>query len=107
MFDSDTSYLFLDGKFQQKNYKGFVSTYLSSDSTVLGYVGNNMPDTFEYRNYSWLNGCLDDLKFYNRILSPDEILQLYDEVNPKFIGKPSTNEFWGFRAFLQKHGILF
>lgn len=102
MFDSDTSYLFLDGKFQQKNYKGFVSTYLSSDSTVLGYVGNNMPDTFEYRNYSWLNGCLDDLKFYNRILSPDEILQLYDEVNPKFIGKPSTTEFWGFRAFFKK-----
>lgn len=102
MFDSDTSYLFLDGKFQQKNYKGFVSTYLSSDSTVLGHVGNNMPDTFKYRNYSWLNGCLDDIKFYNRILSPHEILQLYNEVNPKFIGKPLTTDSWGFNAFFKK-----
>ena len=102
MFDSDTSYLFLDGKFQQKNHKGFVSTYLSSDSTVLGHVGNNMPDTFKYRNYSWLNGCLDDIKFYNRILNPQEILELYNEVNPKFVGKPSITGFAGFMAFLRK-----
>lgn len=102
MFDTDTTHLYVNGKLQQKNLKGFVSNYLMTDSVVLGYVGNQMPDTFKYRNFSWFNGCLDDLKFYNRILNPHEILQLYNEVNPKFIGKPSTADSWDLRAFFKR-----
>jgi anti-sigma regulatory factor (Ser/Thr protein kinase) len=90
MFDSDTTYLYVNGEFQQKNYKGFLSNYLVTDSVVLGFVGNQMPDTFKYHNYSWLNGCLDDIKFYNRILSPSEVKGLFNEPNPKFVGKPDS-----------------
>lgn len=85
MFDSDSVYLYLNGEFQQKNYKGFFSHYYTPDSVVLGYVSNYMPDS-KYYNYSWLNGCLDDLKFYGRLLSVEEIKELYQEPDPKFVG---------------------
>lgn len=85
MFDSDTTYFYVNAELQQKNFKGFVSNYLASDSVVLGYVGNHLADTVEYKNFSWLNGCLDDLKFYNRILSPAEISELYHEPNFKVL----------------------
>jgi hypothetical protein len=91
MFDSDTSYLYVNGKFQQKSFKGFITTYLVTDSVVLGYCGNHMPDTFKYVNYSWLSGCVDDLKFYNRLLSPGEITNLYNEPDPKFVGKADNS----------------
>jgi len=88
MFDDDTTCLYVDGKLEQKNYKGFISNYQVTDSVVLGYAGNQMPDTFKYRNYAYFNGCLDDIKFYNRRLSHEEVSDLYNEPNPKFVGEP-------------------
>ncbi len=88
MFDMDTTYLFVNARLEQKNFKGFVSNYSVTDSVVLGFVGNLMPDAFKYKNYSWLNGCLDDIKFYSRLLTPTEVAGLYSEPNPKFIGVP-------------------
>ena len=80
MFDTDTTYLFVNGKLEQKNYKGFFSSYLQKDSVVLGYVGNQNKE----KSYCWLNGCLDDLKFYDRILSASEVSALYNEPNPLY-----------------------
>lgn len=84
MFDHDSTYLYVNGQLEQKNFKGFVSSYLSTDSVVLGFAGNHRPDTFKYRNYSWLNGCIDDLKFFSKVLSADQVLALYKESDPKF-----------------------
>ncbi|WP_317900177.1 histidine kinase [Aurantibacillus circumpalustris] len=92
MFDTDTSYLYLNGDFQQKVFKGFATNYAVSDSIMFGHVGNNMPDTFKYKNYSWFNGCIDDVKFYNRLLTPREINELYHEPNPKFIGEQQAEQ---------------
>jgi hypothetical protein len=86
MFDSDTVYLYIDGRLQQKNYKGFFSNYLPGDSVVLGFVGNHRLLSDHY-NYSWFNGCLDDLKFYSRLLTPEEIMDLYREPDPRLSGQ--------------------
>ncbi len=56
MFDNDSTFLFVNGKLEQKSFKGFVSTYLVTDSVVLGFDGNLMPDTFKYSKYAWLKG---------------------------------------------------
>ncbi|PBQ30809.1 hypothetical protein CNR22_03130 [Sphingobacteriaceae bacterium] len=86
-FDTDTTYLYVNGKLEQKNLKHFLTNYLVTDSVLLGHSGNNMPDTFKYRNFSWLNGCLDDIKIYNKILSPAEVKDLYNEPDPKISGE--------------------
>ena len=79
MFDTDTSYLYVNSKLEQKNFKGFFTTYLESDSVVLGYVGNHRT---EKKIHAYLNGCLDDIKFFKRLLSPAEVEALYNEPNP-------------------------
>lgn len=91
MFDHDTIYLYVDGKLNQKNFKGFPTHYLVTDSVVLGYTGNAMPDDFKYQDYSWFNGCLDDIRFYNRLLTEEEIQELYHEPNPKLAGSPDIS----------------
>lgn len=82
MFDVDSTFLYVNGILQQKNFKGFFSSYLETDSVVLGYAGNPEPES----KYSWLNGSLDDIKLYNRLLNPNEVLALYREPNP-LLGK--------------------
>lgn len=102
MFDTDTTYLYVNGNFQQKNFKGFVTNYAITDSVILGYTGNNMPEAFKYRNYSWLNGCLDDIKFYNRLLSEEDVKSLYNEPDPKLAGKPNPSETPNYLALLDR-----
>lgn len=102
MFDHDSTYFFVNGQLEQKNYKGFVSSYLSTDSVVVGYAGNHMPDTFKYRNYSWFNGCIDDLKFFNKILSPEQVLALYHEADPKFGKAPFSSREMHFKELLMR-----
>lgn len=78
VFDLDSCVLYVNGVIEDKTYKGFVSSYLETDSVVLGYAGNPNPNG----KYSWLNGSLDDIKLFLRKLSPSEIEQLYHEPDP-------------------------
>jgi hypothetical protein len=83
MFDTDSTYFYVDGKLNEKKYKGFFSNYLYTDSVILGREWNEgIDDNKLERTFAWLNGSLDDLKFFNRILSPEEIGSLYHESNP-------------------------
>ena len=103
MFDTDTTFLYVNGILQQKNYKGFFTSYLESDSVVLGYAG----DKWGEGKYCWLNGCLDDIKIYNRLLSQEEISELYIEPNPLYgiKNEPSKNEI-DFKELLKKFWYL-
>lgn len=88
MFKNDSTWLYINGVFQQKAFKGYVSGYLAGDSVLLGYVGSG-PST-----YSWLNGCLDDIRIYNRMLNQADISTLYTEVNnPLNIGMKNATSF--------------
>jgi PKD repeat protein len=77
-FTTDSTYLYVDNQLTNQLYKGYSSVYLPSDSVVLGFVGN-IPNG---GTYSWLNGCLDDFRIYNRKLNRQEIAQLYQETRP-------------------------
>jgi hypothetical protein len=76
IFRSDSTWLYVNGVFAQKMYKGFTSGYLTGDSVLLGYVGD-VTNT----SYARLNGCLDDIRIYNRKLSQADITALYNEPN--------------------------
>jgi hypothetical protein len=91
MFDHDTIYLYVDGKFQQKNLKGFVSSYLITDSVLVGKVTNYLSGSTDY-NYAYLSGCVDDIKFYGRLLSADEIMALHKEPDPKIQGESPASD---------------
>lgn len=77
-FTTDSTYLYVDNQLTNQLYKGYSSVYLPSDSVVLGFVGN-IPNG---GTFSWLNGCLDDFRIYNRKLTREEIAQLYLETKP-------------------------
>jgi hypothetical protein len=86
-FGKDSSVLHVNGRLIVKQAKKFDQYYLQSDSVVLGYAGNPDPSP----KFSWFNGCMDDVKFYNRRLTTSEIITLYKEPNPK-LGTPLINQ---------------
>ena len=77
MFRQDSTFLYINGVFQQQVFKNFASGYLIGDSVTLGYVGSGLSTK------SFLNGCLDDVRIYNRQLTSSEVNQLYIEPNTK------------------------
>lgn len=45
------------------------------NGTAPMYDGDNYP------NHGWLNGCMDDIRIYNRVLSDSEVLSLFANTN--------------------------
>src|ERR1044072_1723373 len=48
---------------------------MESDSVLLANTGNK-------RNNRWLAGAVDDVEIYDRVLSPEEVKELYHAPNP-------------------------
>jgi hypothetical protein len=90
IFRSDSTWLYVNGVFAQKVYKGFTSGYLAGDSVLLGYVGDVTNSSF-----ARLNGCLDDIRIYNRKLSQADITALYNEPNTVGIKNYETDKVFG------------
>ncbi len=67
--------LYIDGKLEKKFPKNFKTKFLSTDSVVVGGTANK-------KNRRWLNGAVDDIEFYDKILTPSEIETLYNAPNP-------------------------
>ena len=67
--------LYLDGKLQGTCIKDYETSYLQSDSMVIGNTANK-------KNVRFSQGVFDDIQIYHRVLSDDEILQLYNAPNP-------------------------
>lgn len=74
-YDHDTMYLYVDGVFQQKSTKYFTSNFSVTDSVYLGALNYGGLQNFFY-------GSLDDVRFYDRVLSQTEIEGLFNEENP-------------------------
>lgn len=75
MFDDHQFSMYLDGVLEQSLVKNFVTKYYESDSVMLGNTAN-------VKNHRWLNASLDDVEFYDRILTAQEVLELYHAPNP-------------------------
>lgn len=75
-YNDDTLKSYIDGVLLQAKYKGYSSAGIFSTDNV--YVGNSMNAS----NNRALDGAVDDIRIYNRVLSQTEIEALYNEENP-------------------------
>lgn len=75
-YDDDTLKTYIDGALLQAKYKGYSSAGTFSSDNV--YVGNSMNAS----NNRALDGAVDDIRIYNRVLSQAEVSNLYNEANP-------------------------
>lgn len=72
--DHDSMRMYIGGQKEWSIYKGFALNY-SNDLIYIGQSGNtNYPGN--------LNGSVDDIKVYNRVLSAAEVSSLFNEPNP-------------------------
>jgi hypothetical protein len=74
-YDHDYLCFYLDGKLQGKVEKGFDTKFLEGDSVVIGTVQST-------RNKRFFQGVIDDVSVYDRVLSPQEVLELFEAPNP-------------------------
>lgn len=76
--DDDSLKMYIDGQKQWSYFKGFTSTF-SSDLIYIGISGNT---TYTGN----LNGRVDDIRVYNRVLTGAEVTTLFNEPNPATVG---------------------
>jgi hypothetical protein len=74
-YDDDFMSLYIDGVQNIKMAKDFRSVFNPADSVMVGHTANN-------KNHRFMNGSVDDIFIYNRVLSPAEIGQLYKAPDP-------------------------
>lgn len=75
LYNYNSLSLYLNGVHQQTSLRRMPIYFLPEDSVVMGTAAN-------IKNERFLNGVLDDVEFYDRILSEKEILGLYHAPNP-------------------------
>ena len=75
IFDNDYFMFYINGKMQNKVRKGFATRYLSSDSVMIGHTAST-------KNERYSQGIFDDIQFFHRLLSENEVNQLYNAPNP-------------------------
>jgi hypothetical protein len=66
---------YVNGNLQQKSPKGFETMFLNTDSVVIGNVANK-------KNDRWTQGTVDDIQIFHRILTDQEVKELYQAPNP-------------------------
>ena len=74
-YDFNTASYYLDGKLQTSFGKHFESYFEPTDSVMLGLV-------FNEKNRRVFQGAIDDIEFYDRVLSAEEIYALYQAPDP-------------------------
>lgn len=74
-YDDKTLTFYIDGVLEGKSAKNFESKFLYGDSVIVGM-------TYGLKNKRYLQGTVDDIRIYNRVISPKEVLDLYNEPNP-------------------------
>lgn len=74
-YDFHTAYFYVDGKLQHSFGKNFESYFEPTDSVLVGLI-------FNQKNRRAFLGAVDDIEFYDRVLSPKEVYALYQAPNP-------------------------
>jgi len=74
-YDNNTIQFYIDGKKEGEVNKGFETLFSPNDSVIVGVSANA-------KNNRFLNGAVDDIEFYNKMLSETEVLELYRAPNP-------------------------
>jgi two-component sensor histidine kinase len=74
-YDDFFASFYIDGKEAGKNPKNYVTQFNPLDSVLVGVTGNE-------KNDRYLIGIVDDITFYDRVLTESEIKELYNAPNP-------------------------
>jgi hypothetical protein len=74
-YDDNFMCFYVDGKKEGQVPKNFRTIFLEGDSVIVG-------NRFSENNQRFYVGIIDDIEIYNKVLSQDEVLQLYHAANP-------------------------
>jgi len=74
-FTNDSLKFYVDAKLHGALPKKFENVYLSSDSVLIGSTGNKI-------NERYLQAAIDDVEFYDIMLSDTQVKELYEAPNP-------------------------
>lgn len=74
-FDHDTLAFYVNGNLEGKSPKKFETVYLASDSVVFGHGASTTNERFSL-------GKFDDIQFFHKVLTPQEVQELYNAPNP-------------------------
>lgn len=66
---------YLNGSLQKEGVKNYETQFLENDSVIVGIIHNA-------HNMRYLDGCVDDIEFYDYVLSDEEVKELYEAPNP-------------------------
>lgn len=74
-YDSSTISLYIDGELEQRRSKKFQTVFLDTGPVLIGFSGSE-------KNLRWWNGTVDDIAFFDYVLSDQEVGDLYHAPNP-------------------------
>lgn len=74
-YDQNYFSFYYDGELQRKEVKEFETEFLAGDSVLVGISANR-------KNNRYMEGAVDDIEFYDHVLSNKEVLELYNAPNP-------------------------
>lgn len=87
-YDAHDLKFYINGELEGQMIKGFESKFLEGDSVILGR-------SMGYKNERFAHAILDDIRFYNRVISDEEVKSLYNAPNPNTF-KNKLNEVFKF-----------
>lgn len=74
-YDDDQFSFYIDGQLEKRIAKNYIARFNPQDSVVIGSTANK-------KNKRFTNGIVDDIEFYDRVLTDAEIEELYHAPNP-------------------------
>jgi hypothetical protein len=74
-YDDHFFAFYIDGKLEKKVVKNFPTTFAPDAPLLMGVSANK-------KNNRFAQASLDDLLFYDRVITPDEVRDLYNEPDP-------------------------
>ena len=74
-YNTDSCFLYVNGKLEGMSRKDFTTMFNPKDSVLIGHSGSE-------KNQRYFFGAIDDVKFFNKVISSEDVLNLYNESNP-------------------------
>lgn len=74
-YDNNFHSFYINGILQRKATRNFETYFIDTDSVLVGVTGNK-------KNNRFMDGEVDDIQFYDRVLSDSEIMNLYHAPDP-------------------------
>lgn len=74
-YDNTHIAFYINGELQLRARKNFETMFNPLDSVIVGHGANK-------KNVRYMRGSVDDIRFFHRILSQEEIMSLYQAPNP-------------------------